>query len=334
MRAHVLFAAVTLLGLGCGSPRGGVGTFPFDAGDPCTPNAQSSCLCVDGRSGTSVCSATGVAGACVCSVDGQDGGASNDLVLPSFDVVLPDAGVRIDAGGGGGMDAGTVGAGAVGAPCTRLTDCSAGVCLPTGRCSRACAGPTDWPGSWNCSSLPGLGPVCACTPRGEETCNNLDDDCDGLVDEGTTRCNGSCVDVRSDARNCGACRISCGGGTSCVNGACACPSNTPLACAGRCVDGRSDPSNCGSCGNVCANGSTCTNGVCQRAGMCPSSCSVSAQCAPCATPGETGSYCCVSGLCIYMSASTCTSTTVDSGLPDVDLSDTGSGGGGTDARLD
>jgi hypothetical protein len=35
-----------------------------------------------------------------------------------------------------------------------------------------------------------------------------------------------------------------------------------------------------------------------------------------------------------MSASTCTSTTVDSGLPDVDLSDTGSGGGGTDARLD
>ena len=68
--------------------------------------------------------------------------------------------------------------------------------------------------------------------------------------------------------------------------------------------------------------------------MCPSSCSVSAQCAPCATPGETGSYCCVSGLCIYMSASTCTSTTVDSGLPDVDLSDPRRGGGGTDAPPD
>jgi hypothetical protein len=177
----------------------------------------------------------------------------------------------------------------------------------------------------------------ACTGQvvpGAETCNNLDDNCNGLVDEGTTRCNGSCVDLRSDARNCGACGISCGGGTSCVNGACACPSNSPLACAGRCVDGRSDPSNCGACGNVCPNGAACTNGVCQRTGMCPSSCSASSQCAPCATTGETGTYCCVSGLCIYMSASTCTSTTVDSGLPDVDLSDTGSGSGGTDARLD
>lgn len=326
MRASLLFAAVTALSLGCGSPRGG-GVFPgFDASDPCMPGSQSSCLCADGRSGSSVCSADGVASACVCGVDTGDGGVSNDLgVTPTPDVLAP-----IDRPQPG-ADIVSVGPGGLGAPCTRLTDCMSGVCLPSGRCSRPCTGISDCPGSWTCSSLPGLGPVCSCAPRGVEVCNNLDDDCDGEVDEGTSRCNGSCVDVRSDPANCGGCGVSCGGGTSCVNGACACPTSQPLACAGRCVDGRNDAANCGSCGNVCASGSVCTNGVCQRTGVCPSSCSASSQCSPCATPGETGTYCCVSGLCIYMSSSTCGGGPVDSGLPDVDFSDTS---GAADTALD
>lgn len=33
---------------------------------------------------------------------------------------------------------------------------------------------------------------------------------------------------------------------------------------------------------------------------CPSSCGANVDCAPCATPGDPGNYCCVSGLCLYM----------------------------------
>lgn len=327
MRAPSLIVWGFLLVAGCGGARAGTGVIiSGDGGEPCMAGSQSSCLCVDGRSGTSVCSAAGVAGVCVCGVDVLDGSVPNDLGVslpdvpggfdagPSIDVVTP----RVDVV--------PPGPGTLGAPCTRLSDCMSGVCLPSGRCSRPCGGVSDCPSSWSCTSLPGLGPVCGCTPRGAEVCNDIDDDCNGQVDEGTTRCSNRCVDVRTDSANCGACGIACGGGTSCVNGACACPSGRSLACGGVCVDGRTDASNCGACGNVCGAGSTCTNGVCQRTGMCPSSCSVSSQCAPCATPGETGSYCCVSGLCIYMSTSTCGGGPVDSGLPDVTLPrDTGGG---------
>jgi len=328
MRAPSLLLSTLLLVVGCGGARAGVGGgFDTDAGEACMAGSVSPCLCNDGRNGLSACSPAGVAGACVCGVDTGDGGLPNDLGLP-FDVPA-----TRDAGGPG-IDVPGPGPGALGAPCTRLTDCMSGVCLPTGRCSRPCASISECPGSWSCTSLPGLGPVCACTPRGAEVCNDLDDDCDGLVDEGTMRCAGRCVDVSSDSSNCGGCGILCGGGTSCVGGSCACPSSRPLACGGRCVDGRSDPSNCGTCGNACPSGSTCTNGVCQRTGMCPSSCSSSSQCAVCATPGESGTYCCVSGLCIYMSGSTCNAP-VDSGLPDVELpTDSGSSDAAADAPLD
>jgi hypothetical protein len=35
--------------------------------------------------------------------------------------------------------------------------------------------------------------------------------------------------------------------------------------------------------------------------MCPSSCRAESDCAPCRTPGDPGNYCCISGLCLYMS---------------------------------
>ncbi len=60
-------------------------------------------------------------------------------------------------------------------------------------------------------------------------------------------------------------------------------------------------------------------------GMCPSSCATASQCSPCRDPSDPpGSmYCCISGLCLYMSGS-CPSGTPDSGGG----GGTGDGGGG------
>ena len=52
---------------------------------------------------------------------------------------------------------------------------------------------------------------------------------------GTACCNGVCVALHSDPRNCGAC------GTSCATG----------CCRGGCVDLPSDPNNCGACEKAC-----------------------------------------------------------------------------------
>lgn len=40
-----------------------------------------------------------------------------------------------------------------------------------------------------------------------------------------------------------------------------------------------------------------------RAGSCPSVCTRSEECDVCGTPGDPGGYCCIAGLCLYMSAS-------------------------------
>ena len=52
-----------------------------------------------------------------------------------------------------------------------------------------------------------------CTPR-TEVCNGVDDDCDGMRDDG--------FDLSSDASNCGACNNRCpgGGGAVCCAGVC------------------------------------------------------------------------------------------------------------------
>ncbi|GAB5541708.1 MAG: hypothetical protein SangKO_014680 [Sandaracinaceae bacterium] len=56
------------------------------------------------------------------------------------------------------------------------------------------AGPRD-------AGRPDARPADGCVPTGEETCNETDDDCDGLVDEG--------FDTQTDPGNCGACGSEC-----------------------------------------------------------------------------------------------------------------------------
>ena len=89
---------------------------------------------------------------------------------------------------------------------------------------------------------------------------------DGGVCKGT-QCACGCVDLTSDAKNCGACGHECVGGDICAAGSCAPACNgTQALCAGACVDPLTDSRNCGECGNVCAPDAPCSAGYC---GVCP-----------------------------------------------------------------
>lgn len=84
-------------------------------------------------------------------------------------------------------------------------------------------------------------------------------------DLGTEPCDGVCVDVRSDARNCGGCGRACEVGQLCEDGSCVdiCgPGLTP--CGSACVDLGSDPDHCGACGRACPTG-LCEVGMCTGA---------------------------------------------------------------------
>jgi hypothetical protein len=72
------------------------------------------------------------------------------------------------------------------------------------------------------------------------------------------------------------------------------------------------------------------------ASVCPSSCVSNTDCNPCRSAGETGNYCCISGLCLYMT-DMCSST-VPSDVPPGGGGDGGDGGlpggGGADGGFD
>ena len=65
------------------------------------------------------------------------------------------------------------------------------------------------------------------------------------------------------------------------------------------------------------------------AGMCPASCRADGDCNPCATPGDPGNYCCISGLCLYMTGA-CMAPAPDGGTAPADGGGDGGGDGGTD----
>ena len=76
---------------------------------------------------------------------------------------------------------------------------------------------------------------------------------------GTTQCVVTCVDLRNDPANCGACGIPCQPRAVCSSGQCTCGGLT--LCNGACSDTTTDPRNCGGCagdgGTVCSPGQVC-----------------------------------------------------------------------------
>jgi hypothetical protein len=156
------------------------------------------------------------------------------------------------------------------------------------------------------------------SPGAPETCNGIDDNCNGVVDEdhanrgplGDTLdgplcsdlmtcqsgqcvckpenlCGSTCTNISSDADNCGACGQSCGtnsgpsagwGSWTCVAGTCQCSGD---ACGTACTSLQSDPKNCGTCGNDCTAvdaKASCQSGKCGRFCVNYMSCSASEIC--------------------------------------------------------
>lgn len=77
------------------------------------------------------------------------------------------------------------------------------------------------------------------------------------------RCDGECVNLDDNVRNCGRCDAPCSEGQSCVAGVCrqACVPETTL-CGDECRPLATDHENCGACGVACARTEACLGGAC------------------------------------------------------------------------
>lgn len=117
-----------------------------------------------------------------------------------------------------------------------------------------------------------------------------------------TSCGTTCIDVTSDAQNCGACGQACPTTQVCSAGVCGCPTDR-LSCGASCIDSSSDDQNCGGCGNACRDSEVCSSGACvcpTGQALCGDSCvdqqSDEANCGACGNVCSGGQIC-SSGAC-------------------------------------
>ena len=89
----------------------------------------------------------------------------------------------------------------------------------------------------------------------------------GTCSGGNRICDATCVNVLTDANNCGRCGNVCGG--ACTAGSCSgnCPAGKSQ-CSGYCVDLQNDINNCGTCGHACGTDDTANAGVACNSGIC------------------------------------------------------------------
>jgi|GEM_PF-5421019 len=161
------------------------------------------------------------------------------------------------------------------------TKCAAGEVCSAGKCTLSCgSGLATCTGGGDAGVGDGgtTGPYCANTQTDRGNCGACGTKCGvGEICEagacklscggGTTQCGNRCVDTSIDANNCGGCGAAdatkkCGAGSTCSNATCC--ANGKTGCNGQCIDATADANNCGGCGIVCGAatpfciGSTCT----------------------------------------------------------------------------
>ncbi len=140
-----------------------------------------------------------------------------------------------------------------------------------------------------------------------EVCNGLDDDCNGIIDDGAVCqragcgaacgptqecCGGQCAEIETSSTDCGACGHRCQGENAC--------------CGGSCIDQSADLFHCGACGRHCATGETCCGGTCVDTR------SNSTSCGACGRACDPGQLCC-SSECVPTTVCTCDARTCPSG---------------------
>jgi hypothetical protein len=163
--------------------------------------------------------------------------------------------------------------------CAADSDCPAGRACVAGVCAAECSADADCATSQVC-----VNGLCiahtTCAPAAE-VCDGVDNDCDGVIDNGAICSNGgTCVAGACVTTACE--NVTCANGEACVDGVCtACAGQ--VVCAGLCVDLTADAANCGACGVQCPAGAACADGVCMLA------CASDADC--------TAGHVCVAGVC-------------------------------------
>jgi hypothetical protein len=121
-------------------------------------------------------------------------------------------------------------------------------------------------------------------PGTMESCNRVDDNCNGAVDEapagtecgsgficssgncacptGRQACFSACLDLQTSRSDCGSCGRSCGTTGTCVGGNCVCLAGTTFCEGLGCIRVQDDDRNCGGCGVSCVGDLRCTTGTC------------------------------------------------------------------------
>jgi hypothetical protein len=135
-----------------------------------------------------------------------------------------------------------------------------------------------------------------------ETCGDRDRCCSGsscspqsqrcVCRPGLTNCGGTCVDLRTDDRNCGECSAACDDGVSCCEGQCSVsPDDGTACCNGEFANTTESDDHCGGCGQACPAGTHCCNSRCRDLQ------SDRRYCATCYTSCAAGGGQCEAGVC-------------------------------------